>query len=430
MANGIQVRGIDLEARNDPRGDITVLVRAEDKRLPQPGSAALQASLTGIADKRPQLNLRGQLDRFHPLQRDDLDISLSGIFGAKGPLDNLQISGHIVVDEGELVLSTQLGSSVTTLDVVNRRRDGEIADKDRARAAEDAALFAALGSPNKNGAANSAEDEKQNARAGASGAPALDLRIEMPGWFYIRGLGLESEWEGELGISGKASAPSLEGSVRPVRGYLDLFSRTFLLSGGAISFAGGGGVNPSLGLEMTYEGPDITAFFRVSGTAKRPKLELDSRPSMPQDEILSHVLFGKRSSELTRFEAIQLANSLQQLTSLGGSTLDLLTNVRKSTGLDMLRIGGTQKGTQRTSSGQSGESNLTGMGGDDDGDGDGPALEAGKYINESIYLGVEQGVGEDSTAVRVEIELFPNVNLQGRSTTEASEVGVGWKMDY
>jgi hypothetical protein len=45
-------------------------------------------------------------------------------------------------------------------------------------------------------------------------------------------------------------------------------------------------------------------------------------------------------------------------------------------------------------------------------------------------VGVEQGVTEDSTGVRVEIELKNNITLQGRTTTQSSTVGLGWKKDY
>ena len=59
-----------------------------------------------------------------------------------------------------------------------------------------------------------------------------------------------------------------------------------------------------------------------------------------------------------------------------------------------------------------------------------PSLEAGKYINDSIYVGVEQGASAESTGVRVEIELSPHINVQGKTTPGSSQVGIGWKMDY
>ena len=290
-------------------------------------------------------------------------------------------------------------------------------------------------------ATGKAASRKANTKTGAAGreaataapavaGPSLNLRIAIPRQFFIRGMGLDSEWEGDLRISGAAADPSLIGALRPVRGHLDILSKTFEFTGGDISFTGGMRVNPLINLELTYVGPSVTAIIRAAGSAKKPKLALESRPPLPRDEILAQVIFGKRTSELSRFEAIQLANSLRELTNTGGSSLDVLTGMRKTVGLDVLRVGSQKEASQRTTSGQSGDSDLTGPQSDtNQGEGT-PSLEAGKYINDSIYIGVEQGTTPDSTAVRVEVELFPSVNLQGQSSATATEVGVGWKKDY
>lgn len=401
IPNGLLISGITLEARNTPEGDVRALVSAHDQ---QSGDLAVEANLTGVSGQgnaKPQLALRGQLDKFSPLHRDDLSIALSGIFGLNGPLDALKVTSQIVVNHGELNIASNLGSSVPTLDVVNKKRT----DTQEAPAEEEEVV--------------------------AGGGPVLDIHILIPRYFYIRGKGLDSEWEGDLRINGNASSPSLRGSLKPVRGYLDLLSKTFTVSEGEITFTEGMNLNPALDLLLTYEGPSITAFARAGGSAKKPKFTLESRPPLPQDEVLAMVLFGKRTSDLSRFEAIQLANSLRELSGFGGSGLDVLTGVRKSVGLDMLRIGGSEGKEQRTTSGQAGEGNLGAPKANGSSDAAGtPTLEAGKYINDSIYVGVEQGATPESTAVRVEIELYPSISLEGKSTSESSEVGIGWKMDY
>lgn len=45
-------------------------------------------------------------------------------------------------------------------------------------------------------------------------------------------------------------------------------------------------------------------------------------------------------------------------------------------------------------------------------------------------MGVDKGINQESTTVRVEIELFPQVTLQGSSSPDSSQVGIGWKKDY
>ena len=59
-----------------------------------------------------------------------------------------------------------------------------------------------------------------------------------------------------------------------------------------------------------------------------------------------------------------------------------------------------------------------------------PSLEVGKYVMDNVYVGLEQGMNGDASGVRVEIELAPNLNLEGVSTPQGSEVGLNWKKDY
>ena len=41
---------------------------------------------------------------------------------------------------------------------------------------------------------------------------------------------------------------------------------------------------------------------------------------------------------------------------------------------------------------------------------------------DNVYVGLEQGMNGDASGVRVEIELAPNLNLEGVSTPQGSEV--------
>ena len=204
------------------------------------------------------------------------------------------------------------------------------------------------------------------------------------------------------------------------------------MTGGDIEFAGGTKINPGLNLKMIYEASNLTAIVRARGTAAKPEIKLESTPPLPQDEVLAQILFAKSTSDLSRFEALQLANGLRELMGKGEG-LDVLTTMRKATGFDVLRLGSedSEKDTRRSD--QAGNvGNIPGQSNapqtlDEE---SAPTLEAGKYINDSIYVGVEQGMTQEDTAVRVEIELFPNVSVQGSTSQESSQIGAGWKMDY
>ncbi|MDR2489042.1 MAG: translocation/assembly module TamB domain-containing protein [Desulfovibrio sp.] len=398
---GVLLTGITLDVKSAPDGQVNAILAANDGRE---GALSLEASVRGLTGKTsPAISLRGHMENLRPLHRDNLFLDLSGVFGVNGSADAPNISADIRINQGECILSPSLGSSVTTLDI-SREIFPDAADGKTGKTASPPPPSAP--------------------------GPSLNARITVPRHFFIRGMGLDSEWAGNLLISGKASQPSLIGSLRPVRGRLDILSKTFELSGGDISFTGGAAINPLLNLELTREGGGLTAVARATGSAKQPRLLLESRPPRPQDEILAQVLFGKKTLELSRFEAIQLAVALRELGGANGSTFNVLTGIRKSVGLDVLRFGSQKYKEQRASSGGSGENALKEQPGTP-ADADAvPSLEAGTYIKDNVYVGVEQGLDSESTAVRVEVELFPNMTLQGRSSGRTAEIGIGWKKDY
>ncbi len=386
---GLTISDLNLEARSTPDLPLRALLSAGDGRG---GALAIEAEIRDLA--RMNLEAQGRLSLFSPLHRDDSIVFISGDLAASGPLKELKLSSDLTLEKGELNLSLiQAASSVSTL---------ELASSEQAKPGESSA-----------------------------GGPHLDLSLRLPHQFFIRGYGLESEWRGGLKVSGPVSRPSLSGQLYPVRGYFSLFSKEFNFGEGGISF--NGGTDPILDLRLVNQGPNLEAIILVSGSGRRPRLSLSSRPPRPEEEIMSQILFGKSSSSISRFEAIQLANGLMELASFGSSGgLSLLGGVRQGLGLDVLRLGGSSSDRQRQVSDLSGslgrEAALGSRSGGDD-SGGAPAVEAGKYISDNVYVGVEHS-GSGGPAVRLEVELKPSLSLEASTSSESSQVGLGWKKDY
>ncbi|MDR1243044.1 MAG: translocation/assembly module TamB [Deltaproteobacteria bacterium] len=399
---GLLLDDITLEAKGDS-SELGLLLSAGDGLGGKIGlqGALLPAAKTpgqsrrsGADNAGPSIAVHGQISHLRPLHRDDLMLQLSGLLSLNGPLDTPKLSADIEIERGEYTLIPSSGASITTL---------EIADATRETDAQTPAF-----------------------------SPDFDATLRIPGRFFIRGYGLDSEWAGEISAKGLPGQMEFSGDIRPVRGYFNLLSKPFAFSGGNIALGGGKKIDPILNLELSHTGPNITAFADITGTAARPVLAFRSLPPRPKDQILAEVLFGKDATSLSHYEAIQLASGLNELS--GGKSLDLLGSARKTLGVDMLRISGGNAGArQRNTYGSIG---ADGMGRASTADSSSaqddaaPRLEAGKYITGNIYVGVEQGVTEDSTGIRVEVELKNNLTLQGRSTMQSSDVGLGWKKDY
>lgn len=190
----------------------------------------------------------------------------------------------------------------------------------------------------------------------------LDLRLIAPEKLYVSGMGLESEWRADFTINGTSSAPSLSGEVELVRGTLGFAGKSFELTEGLVSFTGGKTIDPTVRIVATEDIEDVTVNVNVGGRAMNPEISFTSTPSLPQDELMSRILFGSSVANLSAIQAVQLASSLNSLRGTGGG-LNPLGKLRSAAGIDRLRILGADETSGR-----------------------GTALAAGQYLTDDIYV--------------------------------------------
>lgn len=234
----------------------------------------------------------------------------------------------------------------------------------------------------------------------------MDVAVDFPGRIFVRGMGLDSMWAGNLRVKGTAAQPEIGGAIRIVKGQLDFFGKNFNLARGEVTFHGSTPPVPMLDIEAKTEAGDITASILVSGSAARPSIDFSSDPAVPRDEILARVLFGQSVSSLTPPQALQLAQAVATMSGAGGS-LDFLGATRKLTGLDYLGVKSTGQ-----SIGQS-------------------TVAAGKYVADGVYVEASQGLAGTSGAVSVEVDVTKNITIESKIGLDAKTgVGVNWKFDY
>jgi len=160
-----------------------------------------------------------------------------------------------------------------------------------------------------------------------------------------------------------------------------------------------------LDIAASHREDDLTATIRITGTADQPQIDLSSIPDLPRDEIVSRILFGKGTERLSTLETAQLGLAIAELSGRTPGGLDILGLARKTLGVDVLRVE------------EAGDS--------------GPAVSAGKYLSDKIYLELEQGLGAESGNVSIELEVTPNISVTSEvSGTGASSSGVQFQWDY
>ncbi|MDN3646051.1 translocation/assembly module TamB domain-containing protein [Pontixanthobacter aestiaquae] len=152
----------------------------------------------------------------------------------------------------------------------------------------------------------------------------------------VDGLGLDSEWSADIRLRGTTDDPRMGGAARVVRGFYSFAGTRFELTRGRIDFNENEPIDPRLDIVAETDRTGLSVEVRVRGNALTPEITFSSTPALPEEEILSRLLFGGSITELSATDALQLGTALASLR--GGAGLDPINALRTAIGLDRLRI--------------------------------------------------------------------------------------------
>jgi translocation and assembly module TamB len=301
----------------------------------------------------------------------DLDLSVTGPF-ARAP----RIAGRIGVVSLDVSVPERLPASIQPLPGTKHIR------------------------PTRAAAARLAIQEQANRRRGQGPAfdAALDLTITAPGRILVHGRGLNAELGGDLRLTGTLANPVPIGAFRLRQGRLEILTARLDLTRGNLTFSGD--LSPELDLQATTTAGGASLSVTVTGPASEPQFAFTSSPDLPPDEVLSRLLFGTPSGQLSTGQALALAQAAAQYSGAGA-----FEELRRSLGLAGVDI------------------NLGASGG--------PAVGISRALNSRISVGVKAGAGAGQTAVGVDVNLGRGFKLQGEAGAQGSvSVGIGAEREW
>ncbi len=220
------------------------------------------------------------------------------------------------------------------------------------------------------------------------------------------GMGIDSIWTTNLDVGGTADAPRFTGRADMVRGDYEFAGRNFRLDRGTLRFRGESPPDPLLDIRANAQVQGLDATVMVGGTGSKPEITFSSIPHLPQDELLSRLLFGTSITNLSAPEALQLASAVAALQS-GSGNLDVINKLRRAVGLDRLRILPADIATgQKT------------------------ALAAGKYVTRRLFVEViTDGQGYSATRAEFQVTRWLSI-LSTVSTIGRTSANVRISKDY
>jgi translocation and assembly module TamB len=220
-------------------------------------------------------------------------------------------------------------------------------------------------------------------------------------------MGITSEWSADVRVRGAANTPEVSGRVQLVRGDYDFAGKRFELTKGDLRFQGQFPPDPLIDIVATSSAQGFTAQLSITGTAQKPEIKFSSVPSLPEDEVLSRILFGESVTNLSAPEAIQLAAALASLRPTSGKGFNPMGAVRKGLGIDRLRILPADSTTGR-----------------------GTSIAAGQYIGRNVYVELATDA-QGFTATNIEVSLTRSLSILSQvATLGGINVNLRWRRDY
>ncbi|WP_428409537.1 translocation/assembly module TamB domain-containing protein [Hyphococcus sp.] len=311
----------------------------------------------------------------HPVNQ----VRADGQLKLSGPLDDLKADGDISITELNAEIIAPESTGLVDIEVVAVDADGDGRPDDLS------------GPPDDNGL-------------------DFEIRIKADDRVFIRGRGLESEWSADVRAVDGREQPVVLGSVNLRRGWLDFSGRRFELTRGSIDFDQQQENDPRLDIRAELNAGDgVTAAIVASGRASDPSIELTSTPSMPSEDVMSLILFGKPAENLSALESLQTAQALASLGGIGpfgGGGGGLTGKLRRVVGLDLLNV-------------------------DIDPESGGGSLTVGKYVAEGFFVSASQDAQGRNGSVSVKYEITDNITVETELEQEGDQtVSANWKKDF
>ena len=231
-------------------------------------------------------------------------------------------------------------------------------------------------------------------------AYGLDLAISAPNRVFLRGRGLDAELGGTLRLRGTTAAVVPDGGLNLIRGRLDILGKRLVLSEAQLRLEGD--FVPFIRIAASTQSDGVTSSVLIEGRANDPIVSFTSSPQLPQEEVLSRLLFGRGLETLSAFQAAQLAGAVASLAGKGGE--GIVAKLRKGFGLDDLDVRTTNDGTA--------------------------SLRAGKYISRNVYSEIE--VDQDGKSqIQLNLDVTDSVTLRGRASSDGTTgIGIVLEKDY
>lgn len=330
-------------------------------------------------------NIAVILDRVVIKDPELYETSISGAITMRGPITGgAQIGGNLELGQTDIQVPSSGVGALGDLPTVYHIAPSSAVQNTIAKAGASAADAAA-------------------ASAATTAGPVypLDITISAPSRIFIRGRGLDAELGGTLRIGGTTKDVQPVGLFELARGRISILEQRFDLTEGSASLQGS--FEPFIRLVATTQSrTGTTISIIVEGPASEPVVTFESVPDLPQDEVLSQLIFGRDLASISPLQAVQLAAAVGTLAGRGGG--GLIDNFRQNIGLDDFDVTTDEEGNA--------------------------AVRAGKYLSDNVYTDVTVS-SDGSTEINLNLDITDQITAKGTAGASGeTSIGIFFEKDY
>ena len=222
----------------------------------------------------------------------------------------------------------------------------------------------------------------------------VKVKIRLGEKIKLTGKGISGYLEGELDVFNNEDGIVLgNGEISIVDGEFSAYGQSLTIQEGRLLYANSTLDNPVLSIVAVREIGDLSVGLRVSGFVTSPDISLFSNSNLPQEQILSYIVFGRSIESLSSGEGADL---LGAAASMGLQKSGFLTErIASRFGLDQLSISGA--------------------------DAQSASLVIGKYLNPKLYLSYGLGIFDKISTAKLRYDMSQRFSVEAE---RGSEVGV------
>ncbi len=229
-----------------------------------------------------------------------------------------------------------------------------------------------------------------------------DVRVVLGRDVKLTGFGLDAAVSGQLRVVERPGSPGTGSGEIRLDGTYEAFGRKLDIERGQMLFANSPLDNPQLDVLATRRMPDITAKLRVTGSARRPQLDVFTDPSTSPTEAMSYLLTGQSMSDLRGTEGERVEAAAQ---SLGGVLGDRLARgIAGKFGIDNV---GVEQSDELGSS----------------------AFTVGKYLSPGFFVSYGVGLFQPGTVITLRYAISEHWSLEAVDSPNDQRGGINFRIE-